>query len=237
MKPFEIENQIIQNQEQGVAQWQPEQHWQSSINLQNAAAMEQIRTQGATERELIRTQGEIIRATEKEKVRLASVQKRSLQREEEKERERAISEEIQLTENGELRVVTKNLRVDPIPRQVANITWPSLTVLRRARDISEKIFEVQCQVAAQENSIFLDSERVGSGRYLLNKFASIGVVFLSSTVSEKKLAIQLVSLLLRVSRDEKLMPEMVGWMKKKEGTYVFVEGEEDTWTYAKKMSR
>lgn len=234
IKPFEtgnVENKIIQNQAQEVT------HWQSSINLQNAAAMEQIRTQGATERELIRTQGEIIRATERENIRLEGAQKRSLQREEEKERERAIFQEIQLGENGELRVVTKNLRVDSTPRQVANMTWPLLTVLRRARDISEKIFEVQCQVAAREQSIFLDAERVGSGTYLLKKFASIGVVFLNSTVSEKKLAIQLVALLFRVSRDEKLMPEMVGWMKKKEGTYVFVEEEKDTWAYAKKMSR
>lgn len=230
MKPFEIGKREGDTEcfcDYVVAQRQWEKHLKDQADLQK---MEQI--------ERIRTEGKMVRTIEKEKIRLAAAQMRSLQKEEEKELKKTLYEEIQMLENGELCVVTKNLRVEAIPRKVTNMTWPSLTVLRRAINSHEKIFEIHCQVAQKDCRLFLESNSVGSGTYLIRKFASVGVTFLLQTTAlQKKFATQLIAVLLKNRKGEKMLPEMVGWMKKGDGTYVFIEKREETWEYVKEKSK
>ena len=183
IKPFEIGgigNEHAQNYAYEMSVEQQRKYWKDTLDLQKAAELERIHTQA-----------EIARAAEKEKIRLVGAQMRSLQKEEEEERKRAICEELQIAESGELHIVTKNLQIGAKPRIVTNMTHPVLFVLKRAKCKSEKIFEIRCRVSGEETAIFLNPEKIVSGTYLINKFASIGVVFLNSTVSEKKLAIQL----------------------------------------------
>lgn len=209
-----------------VMQRQQERYLRECSDLQKAAGIESIRTEG-----------EIVRATEKEKIRIASAQIRKMQKEEEEERKKAIYEELRIMESGELRIITKNLRIETKPRIVTNMICPSLIVLRRAINNHEKIYKLCCRVAQNEREIFLESNSVGSGTYLVRKFASEGIIFfLPKTASQKKIALQLIAILLKNSRDEKVLPEVEGWMKKTDGTYVFVERREETWGYVKEMS-
>lgn len=227
VKPFAISMPTSTNlygNGQGMMQQQQVMLTQDDLEL------EKIR-----EKERIRTIGSIARAEEKAKIQLRNSEMRSLQKEKEEERKKSIHDELQILENGKIQIITRNLRIETSPRDVTNMTSPSLTVLKRAKDDTEQVFRIDCWVEKEKKKVFLDPKSVGNGKYLIGKFVEIGVVFYLPTTSQKKFIVQFIALLLEYRRSERWLPDIEGWMRKMDGKYIFIDEEEETWKYVKKM--
>lgn len=172
-----------------------------------------------------------------ENVRIRSMQVKSQLREQERERKKSIGELLQIMENGELQIVTENLSIQAIPRQVTNMRSPKLTVLRRQADGTEQVFLINCLVGDKEKEVFLEKNQAGSGTYIVRKFASEGVYFKMETAKAKKFAVQLMAILQEICNETKLLPEHEGWMKMPDGQFQYVGEEDLTWEEVKKRCR
>lgn len=202
--------------------------------MQNPAVRypeENYEVQKAETMEWVKTNGEIQRAREKARIRLCEAECRSLQKEEDQERKKAQYNELQVTDTGQIQLITRNLRIEANPRSVTDLTNPSITILTRAKNIDEKIFLFTGYVGKDKKEIYLDAKKIGSGSYLIKKFVSKGVTFKLSITMQKMFAIQLICVLLNNYSVEKLLPEMPGWMRWPDGRYTFVEQEDLTWEY------
>ena len=178
-----------------------------------------------------------IKAMRVENVRIQSMQVKSQLREQERERKKAIGDTLHIMANGELQIMTHNLSIPAIPRQVTDMRSPKLKVLIRQSDEAEQIFQINCFVGEKEKNIFLEKTQAGSGAYLLRKFASEGVYFMMETAKAKKFAVQLIAILQQGCNEEMLLPESEGWMKMPDGRFQYVGDEELTWEEAKKRCR
>lgn len=172
-----------------------------------------------------------------ENIRNQSLQVKQMLRERERERKKAMQDVVQIQENGAIQVITQNLSIESTPRYITNMKFPELTVLKRAEDVDEKIYCVACIVNGQEQQVFLDGNMAGNGSYLLRKFASSGICFVCSAAEAKRLAIQILVLLLNAPKAEKLLPDREGWMKKPDGSFKYVEEGELTWEKVKKQCK
>ena len=173
----------------------------------------------------------------KETVRIQSMQAKNQIREQEKERKKAVGEALQIMENGELQIVTENLSIQAIPRQVTNMRSPRLIVLKRQLDATEQIFQIICFVREEEKNIFMEKNQAGAGAYILRKFASEGIYFKMETAKAKKFVVQLLAILQEDREEEILLSELDGWMKMPDGQFRYVGKEDLTWEKAKKLSR
>lgn len=172
-----------------------------------------------------------------ELIRIQSLQIKQNLREQERERKKSMQEIVQIMEDGTLCMVTQNLRIEPMPRYITNMKRPTLTVLKRAEDVNEEIYRVSCSVNEKEKKIFLAKSMSGNGSYLLRKFGASGICFLCSTAEAKKIAVQVLAILLSEPDDEELLPDMAGWMKKPDNTFTYIDEGEMTWKEAKNLSK
>lgn len=172
-----------------------------------------------------------------ENVRIQSMQVKNQIREQERERKKAVGETLQLVESGELQIVTENLSVQAIPRQVVNMRFPRLAVLKRQIDEAEQIFQIICFVGEKQKNIFLEKDKAGSSAYILRKFGSEGVYFKMETAKAKKVAVQLIAFLLENCGEEKLLPELEGWVKMPDGQFQYFGREDFTWDKVKKLCK
>lgn len=173
----------------------------------------------------------------KEIVRIQSMQIKTQLREQEKERKKAVGEALQIMVNGELQVITENLSIQTVPRRVTNMRDPKLTVLKRMTDEAEQIYYVRCFVGEREEEVFLEKNQAGTGSYILRKFASAGIRFFKGTAEAKKFAVQLISILREEYKEEKLLPELEGWVKMPDGQFQYVGNGDLTWEEVKKRCR
>lgn len=173
----------------------------------------------------------------KETIRIQSMQIKAQLREQEKERKKAVGEVLQIMENGELQLVSENLSVQAIPRRVTNMRDPKLTVLKRMIDEAEQIYYVRCFVGKREEEVFLEKNQAGTGSYILRKFASAGIRFFKGTAEAKKFAVQLISILRGEYKEEKLLPELEGWVKMPDGQFQYFGREDFTWDKVKKLCK
>lgn len=173
----------------------------------------------------------------KETVRIQSMQMKNQIREQEKERKKAVGEALQIMVNGELQVITENLSIQAIPRRVTNMRDPKLTILKRMADESEQIYYVRCFVGEREEEVFLEKNQAGTGSYVLRKFASAGIRFFKGTAEAKKFAVQLISILREEYKEEKLLPELEGWVKMPDGQFQYFGREDFTWDKLKKLCK
>ena len=95
-----------------------------------------------------------IKAMRVENVRIQSMQVKSQLREQERERKKAIGDTLHIMANGELQIMTHNLSIPAIPRQVTDMRSPKLKVLIRQSDEAEQIFQINCFVGEKEKNIF-----------------------------------------------------------------------------------
>lgn len=172
-----------------------------------------------------------------ENVRIQSMKIKNQIREQEKERKKAVGEKLQILENGELQIVSENLSVQAIPRHVTNMRSPKLTILKRISDEDEQIYLVQCFVGERRENVFLQKNLVGTASYVLRKFGSAGIYFKMETPKAKKFAVQLMSILREICKDEKTLPEREGWMKMPDGQFQYIGKGDLTWEKVKKMCK
>lgn len=170
-----------------------------------------------------------------ENVKIQAQKVRYQLREQEEERKRCIYCEVIINEDGELYEVTRNLSIEAYPRQMTNMKRPTLQILTCVSAPGEQIYLLECFQGDAQKQIFLDATKAGKGSYILRKLASQGILFFGSEKHNKKMVLQLLSLLLRGATECEL-PEKTGWTKK-DGKFIFVRKEDLTWNKALKMSK
>lgn len=177
-----------------------------------------------------------LKAEIKEDAKLNAYAKKRRLKEEDEERRRGLHEDIEVTQEGKIQAITRNLSVAAEPRSIINMQKPSITVLKRLADPTEQIYLLNCVTNGCEKKIFLDTEKSGNGSYLVKKLGSAGVCFKVNKIAESKvLAVKLLCVLLDFAREE-FLSDCVGWYMMPGGHPKFTGEEEKTWNHAKKQS-
>jgi hypothetical protein len=140
--------------------------------------------------------------------------------------------------DGQITVQTQNLKFDTAPRKIVNMTNPKLCQLIRLKKSSDYALQLLCLVNESSKRIFLDSAKLGSGAYLLSKFAAHGIFFCEETESnQKKFARQLIAVLLSNAVERAYIPDEHGWTQLPSGKLRFYEKGVMTWTQVKQLIR
>lgn len=172
-----------------------------------------------------------------ENVRLAGFYQRQMMKEQEVERRKNVYEEIVITSEGEIQIITRNLQIATNPREISNMKKPKLIIFMRMADETEKIFQIKFVLGMEEKQIFLAENLSGNGAYLLRKFASAGVYFKVSSSDSKKIVIQMLCKLLEKCEEKQFLPEKSGWYKMPNGQFHFWEEDMLTWKVVKKLAK
>lgn len=169
-------------------------------------------------------------------VRLREAEIKQQMREATDERKRHIGEKLVITENGEVEVVTTNLSVEAVPRVCTNLRKPKLELLYTSGDETD-IFRLSCLVANMPVDVYLNSEMVGNGSYLLRKFAAGGIYFCTETAKAKKYAVQLLCIQQQNLADEIWIPNGEGWVKNEDDDFIHIEEDDMTWEKVKNRAK
>jgi hypothetical protein len=138
--------------------------------------------------------------------------------------------------DGQITVQTQNLKIDTVPRKIVNMTNPKLCQLIRLEKPSDSAWQLLCLVNESSKCIFLDSAKLGSGTYLLSKFAAHGIFFCEDAeTNQKKWARQLIALLLSNAVERAYIPDEHGWTQLSSGEFRFYKKGVTTWTLVKQL--
>lgn len=173
----------------------------------------------------------------KEKVKIDAFKYRQQLKEEEEERKRAIFEELQIMQNGKLQIVTKNLQIDAIPRIVTNMESPRAIILKRMENENDQVVLIKCNVKGNNIEIFMKPDMIGSGTYVLKKFAAKGIDFALPTAKAKRVATCLVVQLSAKPEEILWLPEHAGWVQNVDETFGFFGKGTLTWEKAQKLAK
>ena len=212
-KPFTTEAQPIR----GIGQIQPVLYGAGGYNLE-------------FERDIREIQKAVAKATALEEAKNYGQIRRQKMREAEAERKRAIYEEVELTDFGEIRLVTRNLSVEARPREISNARIRSFMIFQRQKNPVEQICALSVIVGNEQKTVFLSAERAGKEAYLLQRLRSVGIFFKTQKAKQGEIAVQLWGRLLEQADKPVVLPDEAGWSKASDGEWHFVEKEELTWT-------
>lgn len=159
------------------------------------------------------------KAYERERGKLAAevqaMYERSNVREMITEKKKAVWDEVVITSDGKVEVITRNLSTNIFPRKFTNIRSPELILIVRINNPTDFLYLFRCQIADMEEyqkEVVIDPERIITGNYLLRKFASIGGQIYARSPQNKSFACQLLAALLRKkTRKFIFLRIMAGW--------------------------
>lgn len=179
----------------------------------------------------------IAKANALEDIRLKGLIARQRLREAESERKKSTFEELLITSDGEVQIITRNLTIEAKPRAVTNMTVPHLAILKRLKDATEEIFLFRCIVNNISRELFLNPQKAGKGSYLIKNFVLIGVQFHLPSAKAKELAIQLLALLISAGPEELLLADDEGYTEFPGKGFIYIGEEDLTWKKATKLCR
>lgn len=207
MIPYEMENQILYQREQ-------EEIRRDLREIDKTRAKVEIT-------ENIRTQAQEVRRQNKERA---------------DERKRGQYETVEVTSSGEVRIVTKNLSVPTIPREITNMRNPYGLIFQRVSNPNESIFRLDCKVGGKKKLVYFQSEAIGSGTYVLKRMAAQGIVMWANSSKAKKIAVELLVKLISEATVYSVF-EAPGWVKTGEDRFSFVEENSITWEYLMEVTK
>lgn len=179
----------------------------------------------------------IAKANALEDIRLKGLIARQHLRQAESERKKSTFDELLITSDGEVQIITRNLTIEVKPRAVTNMTAPHLVILKRLRDTMEEIFLFRCVVNNISRELFLNPQKAGKGSYLIKNFVLIGVYFHLPSAKAKELAIQLLALLISSGPEEILLADDEGYTEFPGKGFIYIGEEDLTWKKATKLCR
>lgn len=172
-----------------------------------------------------------------EKKRTDSYANRLKLREAAKERDRALVQALEVDEAGNILVCTRNTSIETQARRFTNMQQPSIFILRSLDNPMENpVYMLSCLVGKKQQYIFLSTDRLARGDYLIAKLTAAGICFLSKPSIIKPLMLQLIGELAEHCTGKKSVPETAGWTKTSNG-YMFYSEEEVTWSKIKALSK
>lgn len=198
---------------------------ENEVEIAKAFQMEQIRIDETG-----------VKAQIVEAARVEGYEKRLRLREEAKERARAIVEVMEVDDTGRLLVVSKNTTIAAKPRSITNMSRPEITIIRCTNPVAPLCYKLTCEVADKKTCMFLASEKIGKGNYLINKFVSVGIYFEIQQSKINPLLLQLLGRLIENCTAEELVPETDGWIKLANGQYRFFSEEDMTWIKIRELT-
>lgn len=201
MMPYEIEQQRLYQKEQ-------EEMRRDMREIEKTRVKAEIT-------ENIRTQAQEVRRQNKERA---------------DERKRGQYETIELTSSGEVRVITKNLSVPTIPREITNLKNLHGKIFRRRVFPYESIFCLEGNVGEKKIRVYFKGDEVGNGTYVLKRLSAQGISIWAKTVKAKKYAVQMLEMLI-LNAPVYQVPDLPGWIKTGEDGFSFVEENCITWEY------
>ena len=107
-----------------------------------------------------------------ENIRTQAQEVRRQNKERADERKRGQSETIELTSSGEVRGITKNLIVPPIPREITNLKNLHGKIFRRRVFPYESIFCLEGSVGEKKIRVYFKGDEVGNGTYVLKRLSA-----------------------------------------------------------------
>ena len=179
----------------------------------------------------------IAKANALEDIRLKGLIARQRLREAESERKKSTFEELLITSDGEVQIITRNLTIEAKPRAVTNMTVPHLAILKRLKDATEEIFLYRGIENHISRELFLNPQKAGKGSYLIKNFVLIGVQFHLPSAKAKELAIQLLALLISAGPEELLLADDEGYTEFPGKGFIYIGEEDLTWKKATKLCR
>lgn len=179
----------------------------------------------------------IAKAKVLEDIRSNALVNRMYLRQAEAERKKATFDELIITSDGEVQVVTRNLAIDAKPRMITNMQNPHIIILKRLKDMTEEILLLQCFVNNSLKKIFLNPKKAGKGEYLLRSFTLAGICFKSPSTNAKDLAMQLLALLLSSQPEERILPDEEGYVDLPGIGLAYIGDEDLTWKKATKLCK
>lgn len=171
---------------------------------------------------------EEVKTEMRKNARLEVMRKKSLLKEEEAERKRALYEMVEIRDDGRVVAVTRNLRITAEPRVLTNVRHPKFLILRNLACEREFAYEFGGKIGDEERQVLIHPEKMMNGNYLLGRLARIGGNIFAPPGKEKPYAIRLFSLLAK-GGTEVWLPERAGWNMGPDGTFFFTGEEEQTW--------
>lgn len=95
---------------------------------------------------------------------------------------------------------------------------------------------LECLVGGEKKYIFLSSDKLGKGNYVVEKLTSAGVYFEIKPSQIKPLVLNLIGRLVQNSSSKKQIPETDGWIKLN-NEYIFFSKEDLTWAKIKLLMK
>lgn len=224
----------------------PQQHPGGSCSMpfdiyqqQQYVAEQQMKLQTEYQKEVLRAELEDMKDTKKLQRREAYEEhrlrlreeynkRRSLEREAERERKRSIYEELEIDKSGKITLVTRNLAVQTVHREVTNITLPEIVILARIQDPDERVFKFRCKIGDRPISMFLDGNKLSNGAYIIRKFLENGIRFRVPERRFKEVVRQLLAKLFEEEPQTRYLADKPGWVRCK-GKWFFIEEGALTW--------
>lgn len=193
-------------------------------NMQNRVLQSSCESQ-------IRISEHMVKTDYSEQKKVQSYERRLVLKEQADERKRSNFDEVLLDDNGEIFVKMGNLAIVTHPRHITNMRKPKVTVFHNVDPLVPPCYGIACIVDGKERYVFLDSSRIGTGRYLLRKFEAAGIYFIYKPKSGiPEIVHRLVCMLISNSNCECELPNTEGWYTDSEGESKMAKKGDFTWT-------
>ena len=201
----------------------------------------QLDTQIAYEREACMASLEVTKTEWKtaivENRRLELYQKKLEMRQEQREREKALVEELQISDDGGITVVTRNTAVKAVPRLITNMRNLELATYYPSESDEPPCYVLSCSIGdGRKQRVFLDSERIARPSYLFRKFTAAGIYFYVPYPKVMPLLVTLIGKLAEKCEEACFLPDREGWVKWEDGSFEYFGKEDLTWGYVKGQS-
>lgn len=220
IRPIAVDRPVMQNY---APEYNPMNMPVMPQNMQNRLIQSSFESQ-------IRVSEHMAKTDYSEQKRLQSYQRRLELKEQADERKRSHFDDVFLDDSGEVLIETRNLAIITHPRHITNMREPKLTVFYNVDPLISPCYAIACVVDGKERHIFLDSTRIGVGRYLLRKFEAAGIYFMYKPKSgTPEIVHRLVCMLISNPSGECELPNTEGWYTDSEGEMKMAKEGDFTW--------
>ena len=208
-------------------------HYQTS-NFQHAVPFEQQFIPCELQKKQAICNMEIQKAAALAEIRYQSDVRKEQLKEQVAEHRRQIYEQLVVTGDGELQFKTQNLSFDAKPRTICNAKFFRMTYLLDSENNTNYIVMVQFKIDGAEKFFYLDPNKMGKNRYVLQKMTTSGIQIKLPETKLNSFARQFIAWLLNHPIETRVVPHDIGWVQMTAETDSFIYiNEEDTFTWTK----
>lgn len=141
-------------------------------------------------------------------------------------------EVAELDQRGEIHIRTRNLTIEAKPRMVTNFRCIDTIIYINADDPQEKALMVSLDVGlagTKKTFVFFDLKKCGNGKYIIDKFFSVGAeINACSEAKKKEYSKKILTCIVQNCKKTIVVPKRRGWYKTEKDILEFFDGK---WTW------